>query len=192
MKNKKLKCLDIIRLLISIIVLLIAAYLIISPFIAILSAGKNDDISGLIFIFSFVGIIISPSGILGFIRFFRTRKKDAHQRGFSVLGLLTIIGLFLICPLTVSFVNGIMGVNLGYLIFLLPVGYLICEIVEKTIIRHARKNKDEAIEDSGLKNSPKKDMADIKTSDLLYCQHCGKLGIDGTSNYCKFCGKKVK
>ena len=191
MKNKKLKSLDCIRFILSIIVLSYALYLIITPFITISLAGQESEISGLVFIFSFIGLLFAIPGVLGFIRFFITRKKDASQRRVSVLGLFTIIGLFfdlLFSPV----ISNILEIKFYFVVFLLAIGYLICEIIERRVVKNVAK-----IELSNQKTNDENTISNetigvSSVSGKLYCSYCGKYGIDETSNYCQFCGKKIK
>ena len=197
MKDKKLKSLDIIRMIISIFVLLSALYVIFSPFIAILLAGEEDDLSGLIFIFSLLGYFCAVPGVLGFIRFFVTRKKVVSKRRFSVLGLLTIIGLFLMALLIpINIINVIESEVEFYILrclrYLPAIVYLTCEIIERVVVKNIAKKE---LNNSNMNNENTTINEATATSTAqgkLYCAYCGKLGIDESSNYCQHCGKKTK
>lgn len=166
MKKSYLKTLDIVRLIISILLLVLSIVFIALPFVSITEEDMNEVGEAVLIIGVFAWLIAIPiiiASILGTIRYFISRKKELTARKFSVLGLLLVILLMFMS----IFIN----------LLLIPCAiYIICDVVEYV---QAKKSRKEVVVENkeALKSN--------------YCPGCGAK-VNELDMYCGICGKKLK
>ena len=182
---KKLKPLDITRLVISIIALS-AASLTCGAIMVVMLITAFFTFSGYLAVMGIVIPIIclmllEPPGVLGFIRFFVTRKKDISKRGFSALGLSVVISYFLVSTLFKWW---------GLLILAVGVAYLICDIIEIKICKKELLIQNENQEDIRTQTKHCGNCGTIVNPEWKYCGNCGSL-INVEGKCCVNCGSLI-
>ena len=197
MNVKKLKSLDIIRLIITTLAMALACFILFGGLILLFKeifyASKNNAGSGFLLI---IGIILPAiwscclflAGIFGFIRYFSSRKKDIQKRGFSGFGLAAAI--LLLCEIAFLQGWGLYAIIIGIISFVMGVLYLICEIIEMV---QCKKEKQILDTKKQLYVSQSKCCVYCGNnidSDSKFCTHCGNM-VDKVVKYCSQCGNKL-
>ena len=197
MNVKKLKSLDITRLIITIITIALACVILLGGMIVLFIQVTDTlaDQAGSAFIMILAVILpaiwsfcLFLAGIFGLIRYFSSRKKDIQNRGFSGFGLAASILPF--CGITLLQGLGIYAIIIGIISFVISVLYLICEIIEMV---QCKKEKQILDTKKQLYVSQSKCCVCCGNnidSDSKFCTHCGNM-VDKVVKYCSQCGNKL-